>query len=232
MNRAAHEGRTVVFVSHNLAALQRLCTRAVWIDKGVVRDVGQPTSVVASYLKSGGAKQVEGTAEVPKDAIRIGTGSARLRRISMLDEAGAPIDQLQFGQPVRLRLLYNVLRPIEDALIEVGISSADGERVVTVQSIDGGRPPLSLQPGDHEVEVLVDVTMLPGDFTIDAALHEVVGLTHDFVERVLTFTAVNIGYRGERWPWDTVRGFVRADSDWSFSQEPAKGGMAIPTIRE
>jgi lipopolysaccharide transport system ATP-binding protein len=63
MNDVAHAGRTVVFVSHNMGAINSLCSRVLWIDKGTIREEGVTQTVVSHYLESvrdgfvvGGAK--------------------------------------------------------------------------------------------------------------------------------------------------------------------------------
>src|SRR5882762_3830768 len=51
MGRVAKEGRTVIFVSHNMAAVQSLCSRAIWLDEGKVVEDSQAGTVISSYLK-------------------------------------------------------------------------------------------------------------------------------------------------------------------------------------
>src|SRR5437667_1814655 len=51
MGEVAREGRTVIFVSHNMAAVQSLCSRAIWLDEGVVKEDGSAGMVVSNYLK-------------------------------------------------------------------------------------------------------------------------------------------------------------------------------------
>ncbi len=210
------EGRTIVFVSHNLSAIQRLCGRSYWIDSGRVAAEGSSQQVVAAYLQRVGSRQHGGEAEIGANSARIGTGDALLRRVAMLSAAGEPIDQLMLGQAFSLRLTFEVLKPVDDAVVEVGICTADGARVVTAQSIDGERPVLALGPGTWDITVQLDITLLPGDFTIDVALHRLVGLTWDYVEQVFAFAALNVAEQGDdHYRWNVVRGSVRANSDWT-----------------
>jgi lipopolysaccharide transport system ATP-binding protein len=210
------EGRTIVFVSHNLSAIQRLCGRSYWLDSGRVAAEGPSQQVVAAYLQRAGSRQHGGEAEVGDDAARIGTGDARLRRVAMLNAAGEPIDQLLLGQAFSLRLTFDVLKPVDDAVVEIGICTADGARVVTAQSIDGERPVLVLEPGTWDINVSLDITLLPGDFTLDIALHRLVGLTWDHVEQVFAFAALNVAEQGgDHYRWNVVRGSVRANSEWT-----------------
>ena len=50
MGDVAHEGRTVLFVSHNMAAIEDLCDNVIWIDKGKIKDIGPSNKIISSYL--------------------------------------------------------------------------------------------------------------------------------------------------------------------------------------
>jgi lipopolysaccharide transport system ATP-binding protein len=218
MGEVARSGRTIIFVSHNLASIQRLCDRVAWLDHGRIVEQGDPPGVIASYMKKTGATQVGGEATVGRSAHRMGTQYVRLEKLALLDEAGRPVEALRLGEPFSVRLVYEVSRRVEECVLELGISSADGTRVLTVQNIDGDRPTVTLEPGTHQVDIGLDAEMLPGEFTIDAGVHHIAGTTHDFIERVLTFTALNVAHRGaDTYPWDVVRGSVRVSSSWSVS---------------
>jgi lipopolysaccharide transport system ATP-binding protein len=81
MENAATQGRTVLFVSHNMIAVQSLCQRAIWLDGGKVLQEGPANSIVSNYLTSGNARQLE---EVWDD-IETAPGNeiVRLHRISV-----------------------------------------------------------------------------------------------------------------------------------------------------
>jgi hypothetical protein len=85
--------------------------------------------------------------------------------------------------------VFEVQKPIDDAFIEIGISTLDGLRVATVQNIDERLPCLNFKPGLHEVVVELDATLLPREYVIDAAIGHLSGLTVDWVERTFQFTA-------------------------------------------
>jgi lipopolysaccharide transport system ATP-binding protein len=218
----ADDGRTIVFVSHNLSAVQRLCTRSFWIDGGRIGAQGPTQDVIAAYLQGVGSSQRGGRADIGDDVPRVGNGEARLRHVSMLDAGGRKIEQLMLGQRFSLRLGFEVNAAIEDAVLEVGICSADGSRVVTAMNTDGGRPALELDKGMWDVEVDLDVTLLPGDFTVDVGIYHMPGLTCDYLEQVFAFAALNVAQQGDdRYPWNVVRGSVRAHSEWQAEPEVA-----------
>ena len=229
MQEVVEHGRTIVFVSHNLTAVQRLCPRSVWLEHGELRMVGPTDEVVAAYLSEVGSTQSGGEASIAPGAVRTGGDQLRLTRLCLNGAAGEPVDKLRLGEPFRVDLSLESDIAIDDAVVELGICASDGARVVTVQSIDRGGELLTLSPGDNEVGVAMDLTLLPGQYHFDVIVHRMSGLTLDAVERVLTFSSLNVSYDGLHfYPWNVVRGAVRAASTWSVAAGAALEGPASP----
>ena len=215
MQDVANDGRTIVFVSHNLTAVERLCERSFWIRGGQVAADGQTQGVIGAYLKEVGGTQIGGTAQIAHSAPRVGGDNGRLTGVSLSDSRGNVNERLPVGEPVSVTLEFEVDKPIEGAVVELGLSSADGTRVVTLHNTDGGASAPNIAAGKAIVRTSIDVALLPGDFTIDVGLHDVAGATVDYVERALTFVVLNVGPIESRYPWATVRGSVRVPSTWS-----------------
>ena len=116
---------------------------------------------------------------------------------------------------------FDVLDEIDDAVVEVGISSIDGERVVTANSIDRELPVLTFAKGRQRITVELDVSLLPGDFALDVGIHHRDGTTVDYVQGVHRFTVLNAAERGDdHYPWGAVRGQVRPRASWSEVSPP------------
>jgi lipopolysaccharide transport system ATP-binding protein len=233
MQEVSEDGRTVVFVSHNMAAVQRLCTRAFVIDKGRLAMEGSVTDAVATYLDTTGPQQQTGVSVIGEDVERFGgTGAARLRRVVLSDLDGQPTSAIHLGQRFRLTMSFEVFKEIPEAVVELGICTTEGQRFATLQSIDRLGPALAMHPGLVELSVDVAMTLLPGEFVFEIALHTGDGVTADFVFRALRFTALNIPAGDqESYPWPSVRGFVRPESSWSEVRDasPDVVGSAWPT---
>jgi lipopolysaccharide transport system ATP-binding protein len=224
MRDVTGEGRAVVFVSHNLHAVQRLCNRAFLLDSGRVLMEGNPREVVAEYSHRVGLGQVGSAAEIADDAPRFGSGEVRIRRVQMIDGNGMAASVSYLREPIRIRTTLEVFEPIPQAAAEIGITSVDGERLITVQNIDGDRPPMRLEPGIHEIETAIDTSLLPNEYTIDVGFHTIAGVTMDWLEGVIRFTALNAAVSGgDHYRWPGVRGYVRPESSWS---------TPLPTVHE
>jgi homopolymeric O-antigen transport system ATP-binding protein len=109
MKNVASQGRTVLFVSHNLNAVQSLCQRAIWLDEGKIIKEGAATEVINEYLASGKARQSE---EVWDDIETApGNDLARLRRVRVRPESAAAGDALTIKTPFVMEVEYWKLAP-------------------------------------------------------------------------------------------------------------------------
>jgi lipopolysaccharide transport system ATP-binding protein len=215
------EGRTIVFVSHNLAWVERLCDRVILFEEGAVAAHGSVSQVIASYLNSvDPLQQHRGAVEIPDGMPRYGTGKSKFRRARLLDrDDGQPTGSLLLNQPLLVEAELEVGEPIDEGVLEVGINSVEGQRIVTALSTDGGRPTTTLEPGRHHVRVQLAPNLLPGEFVIDIGVHEgVTGATVDFVERVLQF-AVGVSDGESETYAATVRGYLRTDTHWALERD-------------
>lgn len=108
MEKVAREGRTVLFVSHNMSAVNRLCPRAVLLEGGRVARDGTAGEVTSAYLtgESGaGGARTWALDEAP------GTDDLRLTSVGMFNSSGTPTSTADVSEPLELRIGYHVARP-------------------------------------------------------------------------------------------------------------------------
>jgi lipopolysaccharide transport system ATP-binding protein len=110
MEQVGSQGRTVLFVSHDMAAVTRLCSRAILLDQGrVVRD-GMASEVVHHYLH-GGAIHGAAVREWPTPETAPGDQVAKIRAVRVLDEQGKPAPEVDIRRPVRIEVDFWNLQP-------------------------------------------------------------------------------------------------------------------------
>lgn len=108
MENIGQEGRTVLFVSHSMSAISRLCDRAILLSHGKVVADGPADQVVSAYLNASSGTAAARVWSDPQDAP---TGPAvRLRAVRVRDEGGNVSETHDIRQPVRLEMEYDVLR--------------------------------------------------------------------------------------------------------------------------
>jgi lipopolysaccharide transport system ATP-binding protein len=103
---ASGTGRTVLLVSHNLIAIQSLCQRAVWLERGRLKDAGPSASVIASYLSEGVESNYASTWEDP--AAAPGNDIMRIRRISVSDGNDPECTMITMKTEIRIETEYTV----------------------------------------------------------------------------------------------------------------------------
>ena len=107
MREIRQQGRTILFVSHDMAAITRLCKRAVLIEHGEISADGEPREVVNRYLSS--SWKTGALREWPDSENAPGNEIVRLRRVRVRSEAGETIASIDIRQPFGVEVTYDVL---------------------------------------------------------------------------------------------------------------------------
>ena len=211
MNDVAREGRTVLFVSHNMGAVTKLCTRVCWIDEGRVKLDGMPTEVVAHYLSSA----VSAEAAWSADAGSIETGELGLIAATVRDAVGRPAAAVRFDQPFRVDVSYRVHQPIRNAAILLRVTDLSGNVVFTSWDTDGANGIEDRTPGTYQSSCFLPKTLLkPGRYWLSVGAHVPNGRNLDYAENVMAFDVIPVegGLNSDRvgivspvLPWETSR---------------------------
>jgi len=123
MGDVAREGRTVLFVSHNMAAIENLCQHGMVLDQGRIRYIGSQTEAVAQYLKSssGDTPSLRGREE------RKGSGELRVIAIEIRDSQGRQLDTVRSGQDVDIYLHYELMSELGSCdVVGIGVKTKLG----------------------------------------------------------------------------------------------------------
>jgi ABC-type polysaccharide/polyol phosphate transport system ATPase subunit len=123
-NRLRDEGRTILFVTHDMGAVKRFCHRAVLIEGGVVKRIGEPDDVANDYVEVNFGREAhgDGTGGGEAAAERYGDGAADYVEAWFEDEHGQRATVLPQGRPVafaaRMRFNVRVENPVAAVLLE------------------------------------------------------------------------------------------------------------------
>jgi lipopolysaccharide transport system ATP-binding protein len=132
MSSVAKEGRTVLFVSHNMGAVSQLCERTLWLGNGEIKLDGPSSSVVAAYLSLGTASDATwvNTATPPCDA------EVHLKSARILSPDDQPASVVDFGSPFKVEVEYEVLTPIRDLSVTYHLFNSQGTMVFEAMDTD------------------------------------------------------------------------------------------------
>jgi lipopolysaccharide transport system ATP-binding protein len=124
MDDVAREGRTVLFVSHNLTAVQSLCARSLLLQGGEMLADGQSHQVVSEYLKTSVSEMTERVWE--NIATAPGNDSVRIHRARVRPEGGVPADSINVKTPVVIEFEYWNLLPGTFLNLSVVVNAEEG----------------------------------------------------------------------------------------------------------
>jgi lipopolysaccharide transport system ATP-binding protein len=172
-------GRTVLFVSHNLAAVHSLCTRAIWIDRGRMKEDGRPTEVIKSYLAA-----FSTTDDVMRDlgqtADRSGSGDIRFTRLEILAPDRTPAASVRCGDSFVIRLHFDTKRDVIEPIFGIDIQTSLGIMVAQVHTYNNGFVIPLLRAGPGYIDVRIeDLNLLPGRYLLSLYAANLGHIYHD-----------------------------------------------------
>jgi len=158
MHSAEREGRTVVFVSHNLDAVMQLCTEAIWLERGAIAAEGSTESVVDAYVEAA-TSQDQGGAPL------MHTGDVILDGVRVLDESGRPARSLRRDRSFAIEVTYTINERVPALDMSVLIFNASGMRIMDEawSDTEGSRPD---RPGTYTVRISVPPVLNVGEYRI------------------------------------------------------------------
>jgi ABC-type polysaccharide/polyol phosphate transport system ATPase subunit len=157
MAEAEEEGRTLVFVSHDLETLTRLCRRGLWLDDGEILDSGPTVEVVRGYLASGWSSPTSGTRFVR-------SGPVTVRDVRVLSAEGMPSTALMRDDPLRIQVEFDLAEEVPGLDIALYVTTHSGIKVFDEALSDHGLE--RLPPGAYCAELAVPPVLNVGDFSV------------------------------------------------------------------
>ena len=160
MSEVGRHGRTVLYVSHDLGSITRLCPRAIWLEKGQIRADGPAPEIVSSYLDRGVAATL--SAEFADDDEL----PCALTSVAIRDIHGELLSRPRRDQPFVVDLGMRVRAPTPGLDMAIWLLNETGARVIDEDWSDA-EPDRSFQePGDYRVAVSVPPVLPAGRYTL------------------------------------------------------------------
>jgi lipopolysaccharide transport system ATP-binding protein len=220
------EGRTVLFVSHNMGVIQKLCPTSIWLDRGSIRQYGSTDTVIRGYLSQAtlNRDRIVRLEKLPRP--HFGGNEFRLITVEWLCDL-----PLRHGEEVKARILFQTRTPVENVAIWLGICDLSGIQILSYDSdlCDLYRPRLP-RAGVYAVDFQIDALPLhPDTYSLDifCGARDVSG-RFDFVPASLQFDVLP-GSRtpdflcSDHWP------SVHLKSRWQWNLSNSGPGPLIPT---
>ncbi len=194
MKDISGEGRTVLFVSHNMAAIQNLCDKAMYLKKGEVQLIGKSDAVVSTYLKS--AAEIS-TVRIDDRNDRQGEGNIRMLHFEFLNPQLEPLIELITGQPLVCKIDFETKQGVnlQNVTAAIAIYGDDGI-LYTVLGNEFSSSPFSSIPSKGSFHCIIEkLPLMSGRYTINLAISQN-GILQDWIQEAVSFDVENGDFYG------------------------------------
>jgi len=223
MAKLRRKGITIFFVSHDLDAASRLCSRAVWLDHGVVQMDDAAHLVADSYykhvLEQGTQRDQQEEEQEAWAENRWGSGEVRVTGVEFLDQEMQPRQVFMTNEPLTVRVHYEAARPIERPLFGLAFTHSGTGTHIAGPNNQFGQYEIPVVHGIGHVDYLLErLPLLPGDYDLTTAVVDWDDTRrYDYWYQCARFTVVPGGTR-ERY------GLIALEGTWSHQSQPRAGG--------
>lgn len=215
MEDIGSSGRTILFVSHNMAAIENLCTKALVLKDGRVDFHGNVKEGIEHYHAFFGESEGVNL----EDAPRAGDGRARISDVWFSDIEGNRLPILKSGQEVQLHIAVNpVAEKCSNLILAAGITTLQGEGVLHLSTETGGLPLPSLDTATVLTCTIPRLTLRGGYYSMNLFL-SANGTVTDWLQGGYRFQIEDADfYRTGKLPPEGYSTFL-ADFSWAIAKE-------------
>ncbi len=205
-----NEGRTILFVSHNLGVLKSLCQKGILLQQGELIASGPIRDVVVSYIET---QRKKGTGNSFENHISIRSRSYETKQIEIINEQGNLADHFLFSEKIRINLKVLVNELLPSAYWDLTLENAFHEKVGNGYSLDL----TSLNIGEYDINIDMENPLLPGDYYLSLGFHKHSGETIEYIENFQKITISKEAIATEiDYPFDWSHGNVRLKTKWNI----------------
>ena len=195
MGEVAKSGRTVLFVSHNMAAVSQLCSKAVVLDHGMLDYSGSADDAVKHYMA--GLSRCCGSVEFSplssESAPSAGNASTRFARVYLTNANGDVCDTVFIGDEVRFSFDVTFSQPLKAAQIGFIIRSVTGGNIYHCVTRDAGFHPTDLNGSVTFTATFPSLSLYPGQYVLTDLSLDTPTETLEFVQDALHFQVAEGG---------------------------------------
>jgi lipopolysaccharide transport system ATP-binding protein len=193
---SSKEGRTVLFVSHNMGAIKQLCKQSIWLERGTLEQQGTSQDVVTNYLSSENKKNQEGWIRYEDHHYNYQKPKGlTFNRLQLINSQGYPVSAIAFREKLKFLLDFDVVEFVQEIRIGIVIHSLEGTLIAAFhQTDDVGHSISNLSVGRYRVYMTTQIALMPNYYTISLVTKPMPGFWNsqdnswDHVDNALMFT--------------------------------------------
>lgn len=215
MSHVAKLGRTVLFVSHNMAAIKALCSEAILLKDGHVLFRGQPEEAINRNLVRD-QFEVDQEFQLPR---RDSKGPIRFTNVNVLDHLGQKSNVVQSGEKVSIELSYENMDDSKDtvkSVFQIFFTAITGERLFVCSTLFNLKTHTVFRANGRLTCLIAKLPLIPGQYTIDVVCNNG-SVIEDNVENAKTINVMAGDFFGSGKLPPSSAGWVLVDHSWHDS---------------
>jgi lipopolysaccharide transport system ATP-binding protein len=169
MNDLSKSGKTVIFVSHNMAAVRQLCSGCMLLSHGRITNTGPANEVINTYMSAHNVDSA-GEADLTKPESRRGSGKARFSRIELRNSNDQIKSTFLIREDLHIHLFFKTEEKIRSVRILVEILNSFGEIISSMYDSDSGFSLTNIEGKKHISLVMRDIRLIPGKYHLSISL--------------------------------------------------------------
>ena len=218
MKDVSGQGRTVLFVSHNMPSIRMLCDSCILLSKGMLVNRGDTDTIIGEYLNNQ-ALTSAGLTDIKSEQHISGTGELKYEAICLFNSEGQPTTTLNFMETFMVEVHATIFKDIKDVSLILFVVNQYGDRVL--MAVQGENyEPSDFKKGKLKFTVKFNEQLMPGNYSfgISASFFHT-GSDIDFVESCYSFSVGKESrIKNTEYPWATVHGYVKPNTIWNINQ--------------
>jgi lipopolysaccharide transport system ATP-binding protein len=214
-NVSTQQGRTVIFVSHNMASVKSLCRTGLLLDKGRIIEHGAIDHVINRYLNS--AARNPAYDAITNDMHIIATGEAYFRSLAVKSIHTEQLNAIPFDGPLSISFTFECLTSVKNMFFDIKIMSREGVEISLSQSNWSALGYHSFEQGTYSMKAEIENRLQPGLYFLTLGAHKADGTTYAYLENIISFEVLSISFGGgEGYNQSWTHGYFRPATDWSL----------------
>ena len=220
MKDVAGQGRTVIFVSHNMASIAKLCERSILIDKGRIIKDGKTSDVIDYYTRGNISHKNFGI--IPKSFPRNSyhKNILSIKEIIPFNYSGEHSKNFFKNEIIYFKIIISSTKLVKDPVLILFLMDDDIGHLTYSSSFNGNENEIkSIDKGENEINIEINQMLLHGSYSIGFSILDKQGYPYEAIQFYGEIKIEKFDKKGNNYPWNKNFGIVESHSKFSFKNK-------------
>ena len=218
MKEVSNQGRTIIFVSHNMTSIRNLCSKGVVIKNGKIDFIGNVDNAITNYLNDDSCYNKDIVSDIDPLLSTYSTGEAKFKTALITNDIKTkiPVNVFSYQENFIIITKLSVLKQLSNVCISYKILNEYGEVITNSYTYNEDKKLLNFDLGNYIITFYPNLNLLPGKYALSISVfHFYTGQSIDLIEHFYPFTVLKESKNGtNEYPWETVKGYVELNNKW------------------